>query len=100
MIYFIHCPTDKKIEYGRGTGSTRDGATEHAAQQVLVALRGDYDNMSEQQRPHTESGGDSSGYPRSTAADQATQPPYTLDSAGTGSHTSHFRMTLNNWLQG
>ncbi|KIM78707.1 hypothetical protein PILCRDRAFT_824151 [Piloderma croceum F 1598] len=79
----------KKIEYGRGTGSTRDDAAEQAAQQVLVALRGDSDDNSDQERPHA----------NGTAADQAMQLSDTLNSAPEP-YKSHFKMTLNNWLQG
>jgi hypothetical protein len=92
---FSNCQSDKKIEYGRGTGSTRDDATEQAAQQVLISLRGDYDDNSEQERPHGDSG---QGYLNGAAADQAMQLPDTLDFAPE-SYKSHYKMTVDNWLQ-
>jgi hypothetical protein len=97
-LIFFHCQSDKKIEYGRGTGSTKDDATEQAAQQVLVSLRGDYDDNSDQQRPHADSGQRGGRYLNSIAADQAIPLPDTLDSAPE-SYKSNYKMTLNNWLQ-
>lgn len=84
----------KKIEYGRGTGITRDDATEQAAQQVLIALRGDDDSdhkrsRSVLRRPSL----------NGTAADQAMQLPDILDSAPEP-YKSHNKMALDNWLQG
>jgi hypothetical protein len=95
-LYLLNCHSDKKIEYGRGTGITRDDATEQAAQQVLIALRGDYDDDSDQKRPHAVLRRPSLN---GTAADQAMQLPDILDSAPEPSQ-SHNRLTLDNWLQG
>jgi len=84
----------KKIEYGRGTGSTRVDATEQAAQQVLVSLRGDYDDNSDQQRLRADSGQRGGRFLNSIAADQAVPLPDTPES-----YKSHYKVTLNNWLQ-
>ena len=93
-LIFFNCQSDKKIEYGRGTGSTRVDATEQAAQQVLVSLRGDYDDNSDQQRPRADSGQRGGRFLNSIAADQAVPLPDTPES-----YKSHYKVTLNNWLQ-
>jgi len=104
----------KKIEYGRGKGSTKLDAAEQSAQQVLIALRGDYGNDLEQPSSHTGLAGRRSSFSKGDAAGQAPRLALVVPGDGddniierqisytgsSGSGGNHSKRLLNDWLQG